>query len=230
LALSTKKESPLQKNSPVTKSAIQLESARLVDLYRNNGYYKFTVDEIRVTGDTSIEALTTVAEDPFEQLQLLAEANEKRDKPTIRLGFQLNQSPDSSKQKKFYVNDIYILPDYLPGDQYTDSSLKEHVSQNYITRYHQKLFKFSLPRNNLFIKKGDVFSQDNYFKTINSFYKLGAWESPTIDIIEKKDTNLLDFVVKLIPVKKYAFEGNVEISYSANNATSTITQQILETS
>jgi hypothetical protein len=223
LALSTKKESPLQKNSPVTKSAIQLESARLVDLYRNNGYYKFTVDEIRVTGDTSIEALTTVAEDPFEQLQLLAEANEKRDKPTIRLGFQLNQSPDSSKQKKFYVNDIYILPDYLPGDQYTDSSLKEHVSQNYITRYHQKLFKFSLPRNNLFIKKGDVFSQDNYFKTINSFYKLGAWESPTIDIIEKKDTNLLDFVVKLIPVKKYAFEGNVEISYSANNATSTIT-------
>jgi hypothetical protein len=223
LALSTKKESPLQKNSPVTKSAIQLESARLVDLYRNNGYYKFTADEIRVTGDTSIEALTTVAEDPFEQLRLLAEANEKRDKPTIRLGFQLNQSPDSSKQKKFYVNNIYILPDYLPGEQYTDTSLQEHISQNYITRYHQKLFKFSLPRNNLFIKKGDVFSQDNFFKTINSFYKLGAWESPTIDIIEKKDTNLLDFVVKLTPVKKYAFEGNIEISYSANNATSSIT-------
>ena len=68
------------------------------------------------------------------------------------------------------------------------------------------------------MKKGDVFSQDDYFKTINGFYKLGAWESPTIDIIEKKDTNLLDLVIKLIPVKKYAFEGNIELSYSANTA------------
>ena len=115
------------------------------------------------------------------------------------------------------------MPDYTPGEQYTDTTLKEHISRNYITRYHRKLFKFRLPASNLFIKKGDVFSQDNYFKTINSFYKLGVWESPTVDIIEKKDTNLLDLVIKLIPVKKYAFEGNIELSYSANNTTSNIT-------
>src|SRR5665213_3216146 len=61
------------------------------------------------------------------------------------------------------------------------------------------------------------------FKTINDLYKLGVWESPTIDIIEHKDTNLLDMVVKLIPLKRYGFEGNIEVSYSANNATSNIT-------
>ncbi len=219
LAISTKKESPLQKNTPVTKAAIQQESGRLVDLYRNHGYYKFTADEIRVTGDTSIAALTSVVEGPFEQLQLLAEANAKRDKPTIRLGFQLNNSPDSTKLKKYYINNIYVLPDYVPGDEYTNPILKEHVSKNYITRYHQKLFKFYIPGTNLSIKKGEEFQQDNYFKTINNFYKLGVWESPTIDIIEKKDTNLLDLVIKLIPVKKYAFEGNIELSYSANNNT-----------
>lgn len=219
MAISTKKESPLQKNTPVTKTAIQLESARLADLYRNHGYYKFTTDEIRVTGDTSIEALTSVTEDPFEQLRLLAEANQKRDKPTIRLGFQLNKSPDSTKLQKYYINNIYVLPDYIPGDQYTDSTLKEHISENYITKYHRQLFKFYVPGTNIYMKKGDVFSQDNYFKTINSFYKFGVWEGPTIDIIEKKDTNLLDLVVKLLPVKKYAFEGNIELSYSANTTT-----------
>jgi outer membrane protein insertion porin family len=220
LALTTRKESPLQKNSPVTKSAIQQESGRLVDLFRNHGYYKFTADEIRVTGDTSIEALTSIAEDPFEQLRLLAEANQKRDKPTIRLGYQLNRTPDSTKLKKFYINNIYVLPDYAPGELYTDTTLKEHISRNYITRYHRQLFKFRLPANHLFIKKGDVFSQANYFNTINSFYKLGVWESPTVDIIEKRDTNLLDLVIKLIPIKKYAFEGNIELSYSANSTTS----------
>ena len=74
----------MQKNAPVTKNAVQFETGRLVDLYRNHGYYKFTGDEIRVTGDTSIAALTSIAEDPFEQLRLLEEANEKRDKPTIQ--------------------------------------------------------------------------------------------------------------------------------------------------
>ena len=77
LALATKKESFLKPNMPVTKSGISHETNRLVNLFKNNGYYKFTADEIRVTGDTSIEALTSVSEDPFEQLRLLAEAKRK---------------------------------------------------------------------------------------------------------------------------------------------------------
>ncbi|MDP4284266.1 MAG: BamA/TamA family outer membrane protein [Bacteroidota bacterium] len=222
LAISTKKESPLQPNTPVTKSAIQSETNRLANLYRNHGYYKFTVDEIRVTGDTSIEALTSVSEDPFEQLRLLAEANEKRDKPTIRLGFQLNNSPDSTNLQKYYINNIYILPDYIPGERYTDSSLQVHAFENFISEYHRKRFRTSLLRSGLSMKKGDEFRQKDYFKTMNDFYKLGVWESPTIDIIEKKDTNLLDMVVKLIPLKRYGFEGNIELSYSANNATNNL--------
>ena len=219
LALAAKKESRLQKNTPFTKSAVLAESARLVNIFRNNGYYKFTADEIRVTGDTSIQALTSVGEDPFEELRLLAEANEKRNKPTIRLGFQLNNLPDSTKLEKFYFNNIYVLPDYHPGDLYTDSSLNTNISPEYITKYHKKLFKFYIPGTNLYVKKGEAFSQANYYKTINSFYKLRAWEGPSIDIVEKKDTNLLDLVIKLLPIKKYAFEGNIELSYSANAST-----------
>ncbi|HEY9341397.1 MAG TPA: BamA/TamA family outer membrane protein [Hanamia sp.] len=222
LATSTKKESLLQENTPVSKSGITQETNRLVNLYRNNGYYKFTADEIRVTGDTSIEALTSVSEDPFEQLRLLAEANQKRDKPTIRLGFQLNNSPDSTNLEKYYINNIYVMPDYVPGDQYTDTSLNERVFKSYTAKFHEKRFRYNLLRTNLSMKKGNVFRQDDYFKTSNNFYKVGVWESPTIDIIEQKDTNLLDMVVKLIPLKKYAFEGNIEMSYSAQSSTTNL--------
>jgi outer membrane protein assembly factor BamA len=223
LAVSTKNESALQPNTPITKNGITQETNRLVNLFKNNGYYKFTADEIRATGDTSIAALTSVSEDPFEQLRLLAEANEQRNKPTIRLAFQLNKLPDSSILQKYYINNIYVLPDYVPGDKYTDSSLKERDLKNFTVKYHEKLFKYSLLRRNLSIKKGDVFRQDDYFNTINNYYKLGVWESPTIDILEQKDTNLLNMVVKLIPTKKYGFEGNIEMSYSANNATNNLT-------
>lgn len=222
LALSTKNKSLLKPNTPVSKGGINQETNRLVNLFKNNGYYKFTADEIRATGDTSIEALTNVSEDPFEQLRLLAEANEKRNKPTIRLAFQLNNLPDSSNLQKYYINNIYIMPDYTPGDQYTDSSLQERIFNNFTVKYHKKMFKYSLLRRNLSLKKGNVFRQDDYYKTINDYYKLGVWETPTVDILEKKDTNLLNMVVKLAPLKKYGFEGNIEMSYSANNATSNL--------
>jgi outer membrane protein insertion porin family len=222
LALATKKKSPLQKNTPVTKTGVQLETGRLVDLFRNNGYYKFTADEIRVTGDTSIEALTSVTEDPFEQLQLLAEANEQKNKPTIRLAYQLNNPNDSSKLEKYYINNIYVLPDYRPGEKYADTSLKKFVSKNYTTLYHQKLFNFNLPGTYIYMKKGDVYNQSDYAKTINGLYQLGAWEAPNIDIVEKKDTNLLDLYIPLIPVKKYSLEESIELSYSANTSSTII--------
>ncbi|HEU5053042.1 MAG TPA: BamA/TamA family outer membrane protein [Hanamia sp.] len=223
LAVASKDESLLQPGTPVSKSGIIQETNRLVNLFKNNGYYKFTADEIRATGDTTIAALTSVSEDPFEQLRLLAEAQEKRNKPTIRLGFQLNNLPDSTHLQKYYINQIYVLPDYLTGDRYTDSTFHVRLFQNYIAEYHRKLFKFSLLDRNLSIKKDSVFRQDDYFKTINDLYKLGVWESPTIDINELRDTNLLNLVVKLVPLKRYAFEGNIEMSYSANNATSALT-------
>lgn len=223
LALATKNETLLKPNTPVSKSGINQETNRLVNLFKNNGYYKFTADEIRATGDTSIEALTSVSEDPFEQLRLLAEANEKRNKPTVRLAFQLNNLPDSSNLQKYYINNIYVMLDYRPGDQFTDSSLKERIFNNFTVKYHEKLFKYSLLRHNLSLKKGSVFRQDDYYKTINDYYKLGVWETPTIDILEQKDTNLLNMVVKLAPLKKYGFDGNIEMSYSANNATTNLT-------
>ncbi len=223
LAVSTKDESQLRPNTPVSRAGIVDETNRLVNLFKNNGYYKFTADDIRATGDTTIAALTSVSEDPFEQLRLLAEAQEKRNKPTIRLGFQLNNLPDSSNLQKYYINQVYVLPDYLTGDLFTDSTLHKKTFKNYIAEYHRKLFKFSLIDRNLSLKKDSVFRQDAYFKTINDLYKLGVWESPTIDILEQKDTNLLNLVVKLVPLKRYSFEGNIEMSYSANNATSSIT-------
>lgn len=222
LAVSTKSISKLQKGEPVTKSSINEETNRLVDLFRNHGYYKFTADEIRVTGDTTIEALTTVTEDPFEQLRLLAEAARKREKPTIRLGYQLNNPGAKDSIRKYLIQDVIIMPDFRVGDVYSDTTLTVMKLPGYTLVYHEKKFKTSLLTGNLYLKKGDVFRQKDYYKTINEMYKLGVWESPSIDIIEHKDTALLDLVIKLIPLKKYGFEGNIEISYSANSSTSNL--------
>ncbi|MCB0709590.1 MAG: hypothetical protein KDC15_09410, partial [Chitinophagaceae bacterium] len=123
LAVKNMENSLIQKGKPVTKAAVLGELNRLVDLYRNNGYYKFSLEELVMRGDTTVAALTTITDDIFEQLQLLAEAQRARDSPTIKLAVVLNPPADSSRLKQYYINNIYILPDYRTGDNINDSSL-----------------------------------------------------------------------------------------------------------
>ena len=226
----------LKVETPVTKASVIGEMGRMVDLYRNNGYYKLSTEEIKVRGDTSTAALTTISDDIFEQLRLLAEAQKAKDSPRIKLAVVLNQPSDSSKIRKYYIGNIYILPDYLPGDDLNDPSLITVVakgkgkqncdtcSANFTLKYHKKLFRTGFVVRNMYMRKGDLYNQDNYFQTLNSFTKAGLWQSVNIRFVERKDSSdKLDLVVELIPGKKYGFEAALEASYSAtsnsNNAT-----------
>ncbi|MBK6379947.1 MAG: hypothetical protein IPF72_09560 [Chitinophagaceae bacterium] len=53
----------IKEGKPVTKAAVIGELNRLVELYRNNGYYKFTSEEVVMRGDTTVAALTTITDD-----------------------------------------------------------------------------------------------------------------------------------------------------------------------
>ena len=217
----------LEQGKPVTKSGVLGEISRLVQLYRNNGYYKFTAEELKVRGDTTLEALTNISDDPFEQLQLLAEAQQKKDSPEIKLAVVLNEPKDSGRLKKYFINNVYILPDYRPGDRLTgDSSITERVTRTgkYIIRYHNKLFRTGFLIRNVTLKKGDLYNQENYYRMLNNFSRAGVWQSVNIDVNEVKDSiNKIDLIIQLIPAKQFSFESGVEASFSATSNTNSVT-------
>lgn len=218
LALESKSLSLLNKGLPITKSAVLGEINRLVDTFRNNGYYKFTAAELKVRGDTTIAALTTVSDDPFEQLELLAHAQALKDSPKIKLAVVLNLPEDSSKLKKYFVDKIYILLDYIPGDNLNDTitiTQRTTALGNYILRYHQPIFKTGFIVRNIKVKRGEVFRQNDYFQTLTNLAKAGMWQSVNIQILEHPNTDKLDLIVELIPIKKFGFEATLETSYSA---------------
>jgi outer membrane protein insertion porin family len=217
----------LEENKPVTKAAVLGEISRLVDLYRNNGYYKITSEELKMRGDTSLEALTSISDDPFEQLRLLAEAQQGKDSPKIKLGLVLNPPADSNRLKKYYINNVYILPDYRPGDKLNDSSLTERVTKElHIVRYHYKMIRSAFLSRNMYLKKGDLYRQADFYKTLNSFSRSGVWQSTNIEIVEVKDgdsINKINLIVQLAPAKQLSFETSAEASYSANSNTNNVT-------
>ncbi len=223
LALNTSAFSPLQKNRPVTKAGVYAELSRLVQLYRNNGYYKFTGDELRMTGDTTIEALTALSNDPFEQLRLFQEARQKRDSPTIRLSLVLTKPKDSARLTKYFIRNIHIYPDFRAGDSVSSPAfLTRADTLGHVFKYHQPLFKESFLLRNLAIRQGEMYNQDNYYRTINNFSRIGVWQSVNIEVADVPGTNQVDLLVLLVPGKKFGFDANLESSYSINSNTTSL--------
>ena len=221
IALSSQKQTFLVQNTPVTRIAVLAEIGRLVDSFRNNGYYKFTAAELRMRGDSSIASLTSISDDPFEQLRLLNEAQLKRDSPTVKLALDLNPPEDSSRLNKYFINKIYVLSDYRADDVLRDTAnITEQNNPNFIHRYHERLFRNSLFARNITLLPGNVYSQSEYYKTISNLTKLGVWKSINIRIVENLDeVNKVDLIVELIPARKFLFENSLEASYSSTSNT-----------
>jgi hypothetical protein len=222
IALSSKNESYIVKNTAVTKTAVLAEIGRLVDSFRNNGYYKFTASELRMRGDSTIAALTTISDDPFEQLNLLNEAQKKKDSPTVKLALVINKPEDTTKLNKYRINKIYVLSDFRANDLVTDTQyLSQIQNKNFTHLYHDHLFKTSLLERNLTIHNGDIYKQDEYYRTLNNLSKLRVWQSVNIRIIENLDsTNQIDMIVELVPGKKLSNVNSLELSYSSAGSNS----------
>ena len=224
IAVNSKDKALLRKDDPITKNAVLGEINRLVDSFRNNGYYKFTASELRVRGDTTIEALTSISDDPFEQLRLLAEAQQKADSPQIRIAVVLNPPRDSTKLSKFYINKIYVLSDFRPRDEFYDSSsTTQKETRSFIHRYHERLFKTSFLARNITMRSGDLYRSDEYYKTLTNLSRAAVWQSVNMRVVEVPGSaDKIDIIIELIPAKKYGFETALEVGYSANSNASTV--------
>jgi len=238
LAVDNINKTLIEQGKPVTKAAVLGEINRLVDLYRNNGYYKFTAEELVMRGDTTVAALTTITDDIFEQLRLLAEAQEAREKPTIKLAMVLKVPKDSSRLKQYYINNIYFFPDYRNGDSLTSTDLTKRylarkrcktckLDTNFIMLFHKNLFRPRFLIRNLYLRKGNLYNQTDFYKSLNSYARAGVWQSTIIVVQEvktKEDSiHKIDLLVQLIPGKQYNYEASLEASYSASSNTNSVT-------
>lgn len=220
LAQKTSNKSVLIPGTPVTRAGVIGEVSRLVDTFRNNGYYKFTAAELKMRGDTSIAPLTTVTNDPFRLLEIVAEAERKKDSPQIRLSMVVNPPADSSRLHKYFINRITVFPDFYQGDTPDGENFHEIQTSGIRIRYHQPLFKPEFLSRNVAMKSGEMYRQSLYYKTISNFAKAGVWESINIRMEEDSTKpGLVDVLIELLPGKKFGFEAALEASYSANSNT-----------
>ncbi|HEX6181581.1 MAG TPA: BamA/TamA family outer membrane protein, partial [Chitinophagaceae bacterium] len=208
----------LKKNGPYSKGAVAQELDRIIILLRNNGYYKVTKEDIYAEVDTVVEALIDPTLDPFEQLQLLEQLKQRNQTPTIDVIIKQRPIKDSAHVRPYFIRKVTIYPD-VPVAVDTFQVIRQdtfRMGDFYIVTRSDKFHRRFLPQYSA-LRPGDMYRQDNYFRTINTFNQLGAWQQANVDVFESLDNDsTLDVEVTLYPAKKYT--SNLDLELSRNNA------------
>lgn len=220
LTMANINETFLKKGEPFAKGVVSVELDRLVNLFRDEGYYRFSRDELMGLWDTLDVSLLRPTFDPFEQLEILQKLRERRENPTANLEIRLRPGYDSSKLTKYYVGNITVYPEFSADTAFYSARRKEHWVDSIKIVSFRNLFKPRIFPRNIYFRRGDLYKQSNYFRTVNRFNYLGAWRITSIDQLPRRGQDTVDFNIKLTPALKYSFTANLEGSFNQNAANS----------
>lgn len=214
------RDATLKKGQPYSKGAVAQELDRLVNLLRNNGYYKVTKEDIYAEVDTVVAALIDPTLDPFEQAILLEQLQRRREDPTIDVIFKQRTGRDTTHSRPYYINKVTIYPD-VPVAIDTFENVRRDTMRigNFFIITRTEHFRRRFLTTYTALKPGQIYRQDDYFKTINTFNQLGAWQQANVDVFESlQNDSTLDVEITLYPAKKFVSIFDVEISRNnANN-------------
>lgn len=218
LAMQNSNRSLLKRNDPYRLETVNGELDRLLNIYRNNGYFKLAKEDLYVEHDTVVAALIDPTIDPFEQLRLLDSLQKKRENPTVAIVFKQREAQDSTHLRQYSIGNVTVYPDAVLTDSLNTPAritMVDSIRMVYTTN------KFKLPfiAKKVSLRPGNLYRIDDYFKTINTFTNLGAWQQVIVDLAERSDsTSILDPIVKLYPARRQTLSVDFETSRNASDA------------
>lgn len=100
---------------------------------------------------------------------------------------------------KYFVGNITVYPEFSP-DTAGYTRKEEWVKGMRVISYRNEFRAKILPPH-IYLHRGDLYNQKNYFKTINRFNSLGAWRLSNIEQLPRKGQDTADFIIRLTPSK-----------------------------
>lgn len=215
-------KSLLKKGGRYTKQVIGDELDRLTNLFRQNGYYNFSRDDLRAVIDTLDKELLQLTLDPFKQAQLIADAAKKRNEnPSWDINITTTRNlTDSTGLNQFSFGNIYYYPETklydIPDSVRRSTDFIVDTFRSGIMKYKQGIFRFRPMREHTYFKRGDKYNEADYFKTINTLGQLGAWQQVDA-ILEPRNKDSLDVHVFLVPAIKQSVAAELEGSRNSGD-------------
>ncbi|MBX3239806.1 MAG: BamA/TamA family outer membrane protein [Chitinophagaceae bacterium] len=206
-------KSLLKKSARFNRQLVDEELNRLMELFKDNGYYNISREIVKAQLDTIDVSLIDVSLDPFEQLQRQLEAGKRRENPTISISILQIPVKDTSIFTRYRVGRVSIFPDVPPelaGLRMERNTLPsvQHEGYNIFSRYN--LFKNDFLTNRVLLKPGSLYRVSDYNRTLLKFNRIESWQSVNINSRASDSTGTVDFSIRMVPAKKYFFSVDFE--------------------
>jgi hypothetical protein len=200
----------IRKGEPFSTPLISSELDRLVDEFRNNGFLRFSREDMVAVWDTVGRIAITPTLDPFETARQLEELQRRRRNPTASVELRLKSDEDTTHLMKYYVGDVTVYPDLGSDTAALAARRKVTYLRDYRIISYRNAFKPRIVVDNIHLRRGDLYRQQNHLRTANRLNALGAWRLANVEAIPRLGTDTVDFVVRLTPSRKYLFDANLE--------------------
>jgi outer membrane protein assembly factor BamA len=178
-------------------NTLKAERARIETDLRNSGFYFFNKEYVTFNLDTHQQT---------HQVDII---------------IKVNQPSDTNEHKPYRIHRVLVFTDYEQGNalksiyRYDTSYLKE-----FIFIQQKEIFKKRILRECIFFRQGELFTQDNYDKTLIRLNELGTFKFVNIEMQRsRRDTNLLNALVFLTPAKKQTLSGGVNLNHNFEGLT-----------
>lgn len=216
--------STLKKNAEFSYSLLEDERSRVTTLVRDQGYYRFSQDNITFVLDTVNKSYFKDVENPFEGAVNFI-GKQKNVKPTLDITTVVRLADDSLAYLKYKVNKVTVFPDYVSTADQRDSSMIKKEIGGVGFRYHDYYVKDRVLLKHIYLFPGKTYAQTDYDKTIVKLNELGIFQY--VRITFREDTaqrSALAATIMMDRSKKHDFSANYEASsgstYSFGNSVS----------
>lgn len=207
LFMSDTSQTYISPGTPFDYYMLDNQRSSIVDLFRNNGYYYFTKEDVSYLADSS----------KFEKEIIL----------DLYVGNSREDPEDSAKVfTPYFLNDFYIsvLPGTTPlNDVQQSSNMFSDTlwTDDFIVyRNNQIKYKTGLFERSLLMKRGDRYRLSTVENTFNAFNRLRQFRFIDIRFQEpemNQDSSLLDCYIRLAPLNKQSTSFDIEGTNTSGN-------------
>lgn len=194
----TQSQTLLKRGVPLTRQLYEQERERIAQYLRNHGYAYFYSNYIApLEGDTTLQ--------PHQ----------------ANVYLEVLSPPTDSSHRIYRVGNISIFPEYDPVQE--ASRLQDSVVGDFIFKTSSSNFyvKPQVIIGAIYLKKGDLYSQENYDKTVRQLTALGVYKYVRIqEEADSLDDGQLNFTIELARNQKIEIGVDFEVNYTNRSAAS----------
>lgn len=193
--------------TPFDIYALEKHQQRIVKLYRDNGYFYFSKNQVRYVADTI----------QFNRQAIL----------DLYIGEVRDMQADSTKiLRQYYVKDFYysIIPGNSPvgSYQFGGTDFSDTLSWDNSHLYFTEHFEYppGLFMRSTLMESGELYNVTEVENTFNAFNRLRQFRYVDIQFEEtypQQDSNLIDCRIRLAPLNKQSVSLDIEGTNTSGN-------------